>query len=183
MNDLENFELEELESLINLNEDDKKKFKVTNAETANWVFRKMKYIDVKLDEVDNMANNDLLRIKSWKEKQTKKYSEIKTFFEGLITEHVMEEKKKDPKYKLSTPYGSAYVKTMPEKWSYDEEKLIKWLEKNKADLLHIEKTPKRRELKEYAAVIGDKAIDISTGEEIDGISIVEGEKITVIKVE
>lgn len=183
MNELEAYELNELDSLKDINEEDKSKFKVTNAQTANWVFRKIKAINTKLKDVDTMANEELYRIQKWKESKTKEYGELKTFFEGLITEHVMEEKNKDPKYKLSTPYGSAYVKTSPEKWVYDEEALLKWLDKNKKDLIHIEKTVKKKDLKEYAAVVNGKAIDINTGEEIAGVSIVDGEKMAIIKVE
>lgn len=183
MNELDSYELSELENLKDITEEDKKKFKVTNAQSANWVFRKIKAINTKLKETDDMYNQELLRITSWKNNQTKKYEELKVFFDGLITEHIMEEKNKDPKYKLSTPYGSAYVKTTPEKWIYDEEVLLKWLDKNKKDLIHIEKTVKKKDLKEYAAVINGRAIDISSGEEIEGVTIVDGEKIAVIKVE
>lgn len=183
MNELDAYELSELDNLKDITEEDKKKFKVTNAQSANWVFRKIKAINTKLKETDDMYDEEILRMKTWKDKQTKKYEELKAFFDGLITEHVMEEKNKDPKYKLSTPYGSAYVKTSPEKWVYDEEAVLKWLDKNKKDLIHIEKTIKKKDLKEYAAVINGKAIDINTGEEIAGVTIIDGEKIAVIKVE
>lgn len=183
MNELDAYELNQLENLKDLSEEDKTRFKVTNSQTANWVFRKIKSINAKTKDIDSMYNEELNRINKWRESETKKYLELKSFFEGLITEHLIEEKNKDPKYKLSTPYGSAYVKTTPEKWIYEEETLLKWLDKNNKNLINIEKSIKKKELKEYAAVINGKAIDINTGEEIQGVSIVDGEKIAIIKVE
>lgn len=183
MNELDAYELSELDNLKNITEEDKKKFKVTNAQSANWVFRKIRTINLKIKETDDMYNEELSRIQKWKESQNKQYEELKEFFEGLITEHIMEEKNKDPKYKLSTPYGSAYLKQNPDKWIYEEEKLKDWLKKNKSDLLNIETSVKKKDLKEYAAVINGKAIDIHTGEEIAGVTIVDGEKIAIIKVD
>ena len=183
MDEITSYELSEIESLTELEEEEKKRFKVTDIQSANWVFRKMKYIDNKVNESKQLYESELLRLNTWKDKEIKRYAELRKFFEGLITEYILEEKDKDPKFKLSTPYGSAYIKTSPEKWNYDEEELIKWLEKNNSSLIEIQKSVKKRELKEYAAVVKGKAIDINTGEEIQGITITDGERITVIKVD
>ena len=183
MDEITSYELSEIESLTELEEEEKKRFKVTDIQSANWVFRKMKYIDNKVNESKQLYESELLRLNTWKDKEIKRYAELRKFFEGLITEYILEEKDKDPKFKLSTPYGSAYIKTSPEKWNYDEEELIKWLEKNNSSLIEIQKSVKKKELKEYAAVVKGKAIDINTGEEIQGITITDGERITVIKVD
>lgn len=183
MNELQAYELNELDNISNLSEEQREKFKVTNAKTADWVFRKILYINKKIKEVEEIAQEEINRIENWNKRENQRYEDIKDFFESLIINHIFEQKAIDPSYKLSTPYGSAYMKAAAEKWIYDEEMVIKWLDKNNKNLINIKKTIDKRELKKVSAVIDGNAIDVNTGEVIEGINIEPGENIVVIKVE
>lgn len=183
MNELEAYELSELDNISNLSEEDKKRFKVTSAATANWVFRKIKYINLKMDEVNSLANEDINRINSWREQSIKQYEDLKEYFEGLIKEHIFEQRKVDKDYKISTPYGKAYIRTSPEKWEYNEEVLIKWLKNNNnKELINVKETVDKNNLKKIAAAVKNEVVDINSGEIIEGITVKDGEKQVIITI-
>lgn len=181
--DLEMIELEEIKSIENIKEEDKSKFKVTDTNSANWVFRKLKAIDKKIAETNDLFESEKMRIESWRDKQNKAHANNREFLLGLITAYVIEEKNKNPEFKLSTPYGSAYVKKSPDKWTYDEVELKKWLKDNKPEFIVTVENVDKKGLKEhYKTIAGGKVIDLDTGLIVDGIEVVEGENAVVTKI-
>ncbi|KGJ25355.1 host-nuclease inhibitor Gam family protein [Staphylococcus haemolyticus] len=101
MNDLQKYELENLDEL----DDKENSFVVCDLNSANWVFKKLAAIQAKENEVIELANTEKEKIEQWKEKELEKYSNSKGYLEHLITNYYKEQKLKDKKFTLKTPYG------------------------------------------------------------------------------
>lgn len=160
----------------------KERFKITNLESANWALRKLAAINAKEKEINDLKEKEISRIENWAQDELKKLAESKQFFEGLLTEYFMRERKKDPKFKISTPYGKVTARKQLPKWHYDEDKLIKWLLQNDKDLLRVKYEPDKNEIKKKYKVVGPVVVS-EDGEIVEGITIEERPEAINIKVE
>ena len=86
MNKLQEQEIETIEQ--------DERFKVTDLESANWVFKKLDAINSKEEEINDLADKEIERIKSWKDKETEKLQSDKEYLESLVVEYFKVEKKK-----------------------------------------------------------------------------------------
>ena len=84
---------------------EKKRFRIENLEAANWAFRKLAAIERKKKEVQELAQKEIERIRAWEQQEISSLDNSKEFFEGLLKEYFAREREKDPKFKISTPYG------------------------------------------------------------------------------
>ena len=120
MNELQQFELSEFEET-----ETKESFQVTDINSLNWAFRKLSSIKAKEQEITNLAQAEIDRIKYWEAQEKKSLIQSIEFFEQLINDYHSKVLADDPKQKtLSTPYGkskSRVSKAQPDKTN---EKLI-----------------------------------------------------------
>ena len=159
------------------------RFRIDNLEAANWAFRKLAAIERKRKEIQELANKEIERIKEWQEREERSLDNSKEYFEGLLTEYFAREREKDPKFKISTPYGKVSARKQQPKWHYDEAKLIEWLKENNKDLLRVKYEPDKNEIKRVYKVVGTNVVT-DDGEIVEGITIEERpEKITIKVVE
>jgi phage host-nuclease inhibitor protein Gam len=98
MNQLQQQEIETIEQ-------QDETFKITNLDQANWAFKKLDALQAKENEINQLANQEIERIKDWQNKQTEQLQNNKGYFEYILTEYFKEEREKDAKFKLNTPYG------------------------------------------------------------------------------
>lgn len=172
MNALQQQELEDIEV--------KESYKVTDIEGVNWCFRKLQILNKKIDEIESLASSEITRISKWRDKELTTISESEQYFRGLISEYLLEQKKLDPKYRITTPYGKANTRKQQPKFTYDDEKVIESLK----NLGHMEfiKTVwevKKAELKKGINIVGNMATT-EDGEVIEGITIEEqDEKVSI----
>lgn len=75
MNELQERELETFE------QDDR--FKVTDLDSANWVFKKLDAITTKENEINELANKEIERINEWKDKEVENYRVAKNIYKAL----------------------------------------------------------------------------------------------------
>lgn len=171
MSTLLNHELEEIES-IELTDEAKERFIITDKQQLSWVLRKLKVLQQHEEETNDLAQKEIERIKQWQEKELKNISNSKLFFEILITEYALNERIKNTEFKnAKTPYGKIGFKKQQPKWNYDEDKLVKHLEANGFDdLVRVKKEPKKDDIKKQFTVKDGKAID-TNGEIVNGIEV------------
>lgn len=161
----------------------KERFKIENLESANWAFRKLAAIERKKKEVQELAQKEIERIKVWQEQEEKALDNSKEFFEGLLTEYFAKEREKDPKFKISTPYGKVSARKQQPKWHYDDEKLVNWLLENDKELVRVKYEPDKNEIKKTYKIVGTNVVT-EDGEIVEGIAIEERpEKIDIKVVE
>lgn len=161
----------------------KERFKIEDLESANWAFRKLAAIEKKRKEIQELAEKEIERIKSWQEQEEKALDNSKEFFEGLLTEYFAKEREKNPKFKISTPYGKVTARKQQPKWHYDEGKLVEWLKENNKELLRVKYEPNKSEIKKTFKIAGSNVVT-EDGEIVEGITVEQRpEKIDIKVVE
>ena len=164
-------------SLLNqdLKEERVQGFRIENLESATWCFRKLRAISDKEREIQEVAASEIERIECWKKEQLKQYESDAEFFQGCISAYFIEERAKDKKFKLSTPYGKVTARKT-KKWIYeDEEALKKYVKENDIEVIKVKEELDKVTLKK----IFKDGINQETGEVIPGVRIEESETITV----
>ncbi|KEI15787.1 host-nuclease inhibitor Gam family protein [Clostridium haemolyticum] len=154
-------------------------FKVDSLESANWCFRKIRALKEQIETNKALADAERFRIDSWEKKENEGALSTIEYFENLLKTYFSQEREKNQKFKLSTPYGKVSTRKS-KKWIYeDEEKIKNWIKDNGYDELirikeELDKTALKKAFKE--------GIDKSTGEIVPGIEIRTEETVS-IKVE
>ncbi|MDU6295580.1 host-nuclease inhibitor Gam family protein [Clostridium celatum] len=152
----------------------KEEFKVTNLQGATWCFRKLRAIEGKIEDITNVAAMEIERITEWLKNETKSLETDKAYFEGLLNAYYVEQRAKDNKFKLSTPYGKVTAKKI-KKWTYDEEVVKEYVKAENLPFIRI-----KEELDKSAIKKAFKdGVNNETGEYIPGITIEEIESISI----
>ena len=150
-------------------------FKIDSLEGATWAFRKLRAIESKIAEIDVIAEQEINRINTWMEKELDQYSKDKEYFNYLLQEYYREERAKDKKFKLSTPYGKVTARKS-KKWIYeDEESLLEYLKQSEPNCIRFKEEINKAEVKK----IFKDGINAETGEILPFIKIEEEESISV----
>ena len=161
-----------------LKEETKEGFKIENLDGATWAFRKLRAIASKKAEIEAVAAEEIARVEAWKKSEVEKYESDTEYFESLISAYFFEERSKDKKFKLSTPYGKVSTRKASE-WIYeDEEALKQYVKDNEIDAIRIKEELDKTNLKK----ICKDGVNHETGELLPGVTIEDTETIT-IKVE
>lgn len=177
LNELVANELQELQQ-------EHKGFKVTDLESANWCFRKLRAIELQKTEFNLLAQKEIERIENWLNGELNKLEGQESFFNGLLTEYALEQRKENPKFKLSSPYGKVSFRKQQPKWNYEDEKVLQYLKDNDyKNLIRIKEEINKADLKKAAIIYEGNAVDPATGEVIPGILIEEQPEALKIDVE
>ena len=139
--------------------DQREGFKIENLEGATWAFRKLRAIENKEADIKAISEEEMARITSWRDAELKQYEADKQYFSFLLEEYYKNEKAKDKKFKLSTPYGKVTARKSS-KWNYEnEEALVKYLKDNKPELVRVKEEVNKTELKKVFKNGVDKETD------------------------
>lgn len=142
---------------------------VTDNEIATSIMKRLKYVNMLKEENTVIAEKEIQKIKLWQDEANSELDKKIKYYEEVLLEFFKQQQELNPKYKLDTPYGKL-TKRKSKKWSYDEEAIIEFLEENMyIDLINIEKSIKKNDIKKTFP----EGIDKSTGQVIDGITISE----------
>lgn len=156
-------------------EEEREGFKIDDLQGATWAFRKLRAIEEKHAEVCFIAEQEKVRVESWLEKEKKNYEEDKGYFQFLLSEYYKEERAKDKKFKLSTPYGKV-TSRKSKSWKYeDEPSLIKYLKDSELPYVRVKEEVNKADLKKAFK----DGVNAETGEILPFITIEETESITV----
>jgi hypothetical protein len=178
MTRLDEIEIEEVQQLP---EEQKTQFEITDLGAATWAFRKMRSLEKKINEVNEVAQVEIDRVKEWQEKEIKGIQQSIEYFQNLLTFYYVREKEADPKFKCSTPYGSVTSRRLQPKWETNDETLIKWLKENEhTDLIRVKEEPALSDIKDKFKMTESGVVVDDNGLLVEGITIIEqGAKITV----
>ena len=183
MDALLEMELQEVDEIMEESQREKERFKIETLEAANWALRKLAAINAEEKKINDLKEKEIRRIENWAKDELDKLSNSRQFFESLLIEYFMREREKDPRFKISSPYGKVTARKQQPKWHYDEAKLIEWLKENNKDLLRVKYEPDKNEIKRVYKVVGTNVVT-EDGEIVEGITIEERpEKITIKVVE
>lgn len=169
MDELNKMEIQEVEDM---DKEERKGFEIGNIELCNWAFRKIKAYENEIKQIDELADREIKRIEDWRKKESQKAEGQINFFEGAITEYFIKMRKKNPEYKVNTPYGQVSIRKQQPKWHYDDTKILNWLRKNKPEMIEIQEKFNKNDIKQSFKVVGDKVVD-KNGEIVEGVKIEE----------
>lgn len=158
-----------------LQEENKEGFKITNLEGATWAFRKLQAIESKKADIKETADRERLRISNWEQSEMNQYESDETYFQTLLADYYKEEREKDSKFKLSTPYGkvSSRKDTI---WNWeDEQALMDYLKDNKLPGIRVKEELNKIDIKKQFK----NGVNAETGEILPGVSVEQKETITV----
>lgn len=159
----------------------KERYKITNLDSANWALRKLKAIQEKEGEIKELTEREIERINNWAKSELDSLGANTNFFEGLLMEYFVSEKEKDPKFKISTPYGKVSSRKSQPKWNYEDDRVLKWLKENDKELIRIKEEINKAELKKKYRVMNGQVVT-EDGEIIEGITVIEQPDSISIKV-
>jgi hypothetical protein len=156
----------------------KKEFKVTDLQSATWVLRKLRALNKKADEINAVAVEEITRINEWAEKEVKALNSDKAYFEGLLTAYYLEERAKDKKFKLSTPFGGLTTRKSKKYIYEDEQAIIDYCNTNEIDVIRVKEELDKASFKQLCK----DGVNQETGEIVPGVRVETVENIS-IKVE
>ncbi len=192
MDALRNIEFQEAEEFMRkvdlpLDEEDQMiadRFRITDIDQANWALRKIATYREKQREVDDLAEAEMFRIKQWQEREVQSIEHSIAYFEGLLTMFLIERRKEDPKYKISTPYGKVTAKKQQPEYIRNEEDMLRWAEENeRADVIKVKKSIDWASLKKDTEIQDEQVIDKKTGNVIAGVTVIERPEKIIVEVE
>lgn len=153
-------------------------FKVTDINSANWCFRKIRALNEEILQNKKLADSERERIDKWEKSESESAKNSIEYFNGLLTEYFLKLREQDPKAKVSTPYGKISSRKNC-KWVYiNEQDLIKYLKENDKQLIRIKEEIDKAQLKKKYK----NGVNMDTGEVLPGVAVSNEENIS-IKVE
>lgn len=141
---------------------------------ATWAFRKLRAIEEKKKELELVFDEEINRLKEWFCEETKSLDDDKGYFEGLLSAYYIQERAKDKKFKLSTPYGKVTARKT-KKWAYDDEVVKEYVKSEKLPFIRVKEELDKASLKKEFK----DGINPVTGEIVPGITIEEVESISI----
>lgn len=164
-------------------EDQAQAFVIDDDKKASWALKKYKLLEIEEDRKAKLVKDEIDRLKLWLENEQGKIDKKKAGLEQMLGAYLMDLRKDDPKAKVDTPYGTVSTRKNPDKWTYEDQAVIKFLhEADMSEFIRVKEEIDKTPLKKALRVLDGKAYT-EAGEEVAGISVESnGEKI-VIKAE
>lgn len=156
-------------------EESREVFSINDLQGATWAFRKLRAIEEKQKEITAIAIEEKLRIDEWLSNESKSLNDDKAYFEGLLSAYYIEERAKDKKFKLSTPYGKV-TSRKTEKYIYeDEQAIMDYCNMNEIDVIRVKEELDKTAFKK----ICKGGVNQETGEVVPGVRVETVESISV----
>lgn len=153
----------------------KEEFKVTDLQGATWALRKLRALNEKIDEINTLAVEEISRINEWAEKEVKSLNDDKEYFEGLLSAYYIEERTKDKKFKLSTPYGKVTSRKTSKYIYEDEQAIMDYCNMNEIDVIRVKEELDKTSFKKLCK----DGVNQETGEVIPGVRVEVVESVSV----
>ena len=153
----------------------KEEFKVTDLQSATWVLRKLRALNKKADEINAVAVEEITRINEWAEKEVRALNNDKAYFEGLLTAYYLEERAKDKKFNLSTPFGGLTTRKSKKYIYEDEQAIIDYCNTNEIDVIRVKEELDKASFKQLCK----DGVNQETGEIVPGVRVEVVENISI----
>lgn len=160
---------------------------ITNDHQADWALEKIAAIDADYRRKEMVVQNKIADLQQWLAREKAQAEQQRSFFEVKLKEYfdslptsIVKQTKTQKVYKL--PSGTLRLKQQQPEYIRNDELLLQWAKANKPRFVRIKESVDWAGLKELVGVAGNKAIDMQTGEVIDGVEVVEREAKFVVEV-
>lgn len=178
MNALDQLELEELQTF-----EQNEGFSIQSLNEADWALRKIAALNKQKEEKAGLAKERIEFYKNWLTKETESIEQSISYFEMLLGKYLLEQRKTDKKFKISTPFGKVSTRKQPPKWELNDEKVLAALKENEMDgLIRIKEEVNKVELKKAVSIQAGRAIT-EDGVILEGVTVIEQPEKIVVKVD
>lgn len=147
---------------------------------ANRYMRVCQHLDAELAQLKAVKDAELERIACYYNARAEALEQKKAYFEMLVIGYYNHQRAKNPRYQLKTPWGKVTQrKTKSPIWN-DETATVEWLKATgRGELVKVEESLKKADLKKAFTVANGHYVDESTGEIVPGVAV---EEKTTVKV-
>lgn len=174
---------QELEQALEFYEaagDERDKWRITDEEGANRYMRIVRGIDQQAAEAEAMKRKEVERIEGFYDAQISEFHSKSEFFRNLLIDWYQRQREQDPKYQLKTPWGKVTSRRTKSPQWLDEPQTLAWLKASgHTDLVKVEESIRKAELKKAMNEADGHYIDPATGEIVPGVEVVEKVSVSV----
>lgn len=172
---MENLKLSDM--FLNIEEEEKEEWKVTDDLTADWCLDKIREAQAEHQRFEMVAKSKIDQIQKALDKSKSNMEGQISFFQSKLAEYFSTVKAKETKtqMKYSLPSGNLILKKPKEKFDYDKEKLLVEAKKNKMrDYIKIKEDFDWAEFKKGLKIENNSIVNKETGEviEMEGLKVI-----------
>lgn len=156
---------------------------VDNDTEANWCLRQLAELEERLAARANFVQLEMARLQQWLSKQRKADAKKAAFLYGLLKTYAASLQMAGKLLAGETyalPYGTLALKQQTPRLVTDEPALLVWAQAERPDLVLHNTSIDWNRLRLDLRVDGNKVIDVSTGNAIDGLKVVQLEPLLVV---
>lgn len=174
---------EEIDSVLQVYEafpDTRDSLTVRDELEANIYMRVCQRLEAELTQLKAVKDAEVERLNVYYGARAETLEERKAFFERLVIGYYNHQRAKNPRYQLKTPWGKVTQRTTKSPTWNDETATVEWLKATgRSELVKVEESLKKADLKKVFTVANGHYVDESTGEIVPGVTV---EKKTSVKV-
>lgn len=174
---------QELEQALEVYEavgDERDKWRIIDEEGANKYMRIVRSIDAQAQEAQEVKRKEVARIEGFYDAQIDEMNSKAEFFRQLLVDYYQRQREQNPKYQLKTPWGKVTSRRTESPQWVDEDATLAWLESaGHGELVKVEKSIKKNDLKKAMNKADGYYIDPATGEIVPGVEIIEKVSVSV----
>lgn len=127
---------------------EKKTFKVDDIRSATWAMRKLKASADQDKEFKQVAQDQIDSINAWLKRKLDANATSREYLENLLTDYLFEQREKDPKFRIDTPYGMVSTRKSAAGVNWSDKKVLESLEKQGMDdFIRVKKEPDKTKIK------------------------------------
>ena len=160
--------------------DERDKWRIRDEEGANKYMRIVRSLEGQMADVGKLRTEEVQRIEAFYDAQQDEINGKAEFFRQLLVDWYNRQREANPKYQLKTPWGKVTSRRTESPQWLDEDVTLAWLESaGHGELVKVEKSIKKNDLKKAMNKADGYYIDPATGEIVPGVEIVEKVSVSV----
>lgn len=174
---------EEIDSVLQVYEafpDTRDSLTVRDELEANIYMRVCQRLEAELTQLKAVKDAEVERLNAYYGARAEALEERKAFFERLVIGFYNYQRAKNPRYHLKTPWGKVTQRTTKSPTWKNEAETVEWLKATgRSELVKVEESLKKADLKKVFTVANGHYVDSSTGEIVPGVTVEEKTSIKV----
>lgn len=174
---MENLMMNLIDKTLNIQEEEKEAWKVTDDLKADWCLDKIREARAEYNRFEMVAKAKIEQIEAALKTQKNKMESEVSFFESKLREYfetIDNIKATKTQATYSLPSGKLVLKQRGPEFVKDDDKLVEWLEGNKLnEFVKVKKSGDWANIKKNIEVVGSKVVSKATGEIVEGVTVVE----------
>lgn len=160
--------------------DERDKWRILDEEGANKYMRIVRRLEGQMADVTSIRTKEVQRIEGFYDAQWDELNGKAEFFRGLLIDWYKRQREVNPKYQLKTPWGKVSSRRVKSPQWINEDATLSWLKASgHGDLVKVEESIRKADLKKAMNEADGCYIDPMTGEVVPGVVVEDRMTISV----